>query len=92
MNKKEYLEQTAKRELKEEVGVDIDDLEILFVKQNFRYYKNQITVVTLKKLDYVPEINIDNVEITSYSWHSLNSLPSNLSKETADILTDYIKN
>lgn len=79
VNKFEYYEDAIKRELKEELNIIIENIELLGVYQLFKESKNDSIVLFLSR-DLVDEskIKIDAKEIIEYKFHSLNNLPKDI--------------
>ena len=69
----ESLEETVRREVKEEVGLDV---------KNIRYYKSQpwpfsgsMMIGFLSEADETQPVSPDNIEITDANWFSRGNLP-----------------
>lgn len=85
----ESFEETAKRELYEETGLIIDEMELLEVlsgKDNFREYPNgdqlyDITAV-FKVTKYHGNLRVNDSESKDLKWFSINNLPENLSSSS----------
>jgi ADP-ribose pyrophosphatase YjhB (NUDIX family) len=78
----EQPEETLRRELREEVGLEVDDLELAFVR-------------TLKIVDQVEvffrcrarnEPAAKAVEIRRYAWHRPDALPGELSRDQRNLI------
>ena len=98
----ESFEETAKRELKEETGLEALSLKMIGVlsgKETFRTYPNgdqlyDITAIFI--IDkYKGDLMIDNKETKGLSWFSVENLPKNLSPMTEKFknrIIEYVKN
>lgn len=87
----ESFEEVAKRELKEETNLEIDDLKMIKIlsgKDTYREYPNgdklyDITAIyVVNKYHGILKVNDD--ESKKLAWFDINNLPSNM--------TDYTKN
>lgn len=87
----ESFEEVAKRELKEETNLEIDDLKMIKVlsgKDTYREYPNgdklyDITAIYVVK-KYHGSLKVNDDESKKLDWFDVNNLPSNM--------TDYTKN
>lgn len=93
VNKGESAEETVKREIAEEVGLEVSRL----IFQKTHYYEKSNTLM----LNYIAVVNDDfvhsNYEIDSYKWFSLkealeNIAPNSLAKEFYEMFYMRIKN
>lgn len=93
IKKYETPEQAAIREIKEEVGIDIKQLDYLLgIYSNTREGKNDEVhcfVVELDSLIEIPRRKF-NIEISDVIWSSLSNLPSNISRATKDRIQEYV--
>ena len=79
----ETLEEAAKREVFEETGIRIKDLQY-FGSQPWGF-SNSIIVGYTAKLDGSDKIHLDTKELAMAAWHSRTDLP----KELTDISITY---
>ncbi|MEA4960402.1 NUDIX hydrolase [Lutispora sp.] len=93
----ESLEQTASREVLEEVGLVCGDLKLFNVYSGERlYYKypdgNEVYNVTATYLcnDYSGEIVVDPSEGRDARFFPLNKIPSNLSSTIKEIVEEFV--
>jgi len=93
----ETIEETAIRELKEETGISVDELELVTILSGKEYYfeypngdKMCTVIVLFKVLSYVGEINVSDNESKQLKFFSLDNLPNMESRAKAII--DKIKN
>ncbi|WIV12720.1 NUDIX hydrolase [Proteiniborus sp. MB09-C3] len=93
----ESLEQTACREVLEEVGLVCEDLKLFNVYSGERlYYKypdgNEVYNVTATYLcnDYSGEIAVDLSEGRDARFFSLDKIPSNLSTTIKEIVEEFL--
>ncbi|MBM7661095.1 8-oxo-dGTP pyrophosphatase MutT (NUDIX family) [Bacillus mesophilus] len=94
----ERLEETARREVKEETGLDIGELDLLGVFSGKDYYLKlnngdelySVTAVYVTK-EYKRTLKVDKEESIDVKFFKLNELPMNLSDGTRSFITPYIK-
>lgn len=93
----ETLEETAIRELKEEVGIEASSLELVSVLSGDEYYfeypngdKMCTVIVLYKVLNYDGEIKVSDNESKELRFFSLDNLPKMESR--AQAIIDKIKN
>lgn len=79
--------QAAERELKEEVNIVVEDLELAGLY--FQPHRNRY-IYTFKAYKYIGEIQVDQKEIDEYGFFDINSLPKPISSFTAERLKDAI--
>jgi 8-oxo-dGTP diphosphatase len=87
----ESFEEGAKRELKEETGLDvkIDDLEVLCLNNDMNEHAHFLTVgLIAKKTNGVPQI-MEPDEITEWGFFGLDELPENLFEPSKNVLANY---
>lgn len=92
----ESFEETAKRELKEETNLELDEgilLGVLSGKDTYRVYPNgdrlyDITAV-FKVKKYHGELKVNDGESKELGWFDLNNLPDNLSVSTKKHLEKF---
>ena len=74
INKNETPEKAIKREVKEEVGLDVLDLKLLDSFISTAEYKKDKIYVFLAKSNK-KDFKIDNIEILEANWFSINNIP-----------------
>ena len=92
----ESFEETAKRELKEETGLVIDDMklvEILSGKDTYLEYPNgdklyDITAIYVVK-KYSGDLMVNDNESKKLEWFNVDNLPSNMTEHTKNYLEKY---
>lgn len=93
----ETIEETAIRELKEETGIDADELELVTVLSGKEYYfeypngdKMCTVIVLFKVLNYTGNIKVSDDESKELKFFSLDNLPNMESRAKAiiDKITD----
>ncbi|GIP18158.1 hypothetical protein J40TS1_38000 [Paenibacillus montaniterrae] len=77
----------AERELKEEVNIVVEDLELAGLY--FQPHRNRY-IYTFKAYKYIGEIQVDQKEIDEYGFFDINSLPKPITSFTAERLKDAI--
>ncbi|MEK6334351.1 MAG: NUDIX domain-containing protein [Acidobacteriota bacterium] len=77
LNKGEQPEAALRRELREEIGVDLEDVEMLFARTLPK--QRQVEVYFRAKAIGIPEPR--SFEIRKAEWFPLDSLPAQLSKD-----------
>ena len=89
----ESLEDTARREVKEETGLDIGNLKLVTVFSGKDYYlkiPNGDELYSVTAVYVTNEVNgtikIDNVESIDVQYFNLNKLPGNLTSKTQDFI------
>lgn len=94
----ESLEQTARREVLEEVGLTCENLKLFNVYSGEKlYYKypdgNEVYNVTATYIckDYSGEIIVDLSEGRDARFFSLSEIPSNLSPTIKDIVEEFLQ-
>lgn len=93
----ESLEATAKREVKEETGLDIGDLRLLGVFSGPDYFFRvanedefySVTAVFLSN-DVKGKIQVDESESVEMQFFKLDSLPVGLTEEYRSYITPFI--
>jgi 8-oxo-dGTP pyrophosphatase MutT (NUDIX family) len=93
IQKHETPEQAALREIKEELGIQIKQLDYLLgVYQNKKEGKNDTVYCYIVELDNLCDIskNKFNFEISDIVWRSFDELPEGTSKATKQRLEEYI--
>ena len=92
----ESFEDVAKRELKEETNLEIDELRLLKIlsgKDTYREYPNgdklyDITAVYVIKR-YHGELKVNDDESINLEWFSINNLPSNITEHTKNYIAKF---
>ncbi len=91
----ETAENAVKREVKEEVGLDITPIKLLFVQEavypkNFNLYKHFIFLDYLCISEKI-EVTLDNREIQEYIWiDPEKALKKNLEEYTRNLVHKYL--
>lgn len=89
----ETIEETAKRETKEETNLEIDDLELVSLTDELRYLKDgkQFVVIGFKANHYQGELKLANPErFHEWRWFSLDNLPQSLFEGTELMIRNYL--
>lgn len=88
----ETIEETAIRELKEEAGINVNELELVRVLSGKEYYfeypngdKMCTVIVLFKVLNYTGDIKVADNESKKLEFFSLNNLPNMESRAKAII-------
>lgn len=88
----ETIEETAVRELKEEAGINADELELVTVLSGNEYYfeypngdKMCTVIVLFKVLNYTGKVKVSDNESKNLEFFSLNKLPNMESRAKAII-------
>lgn len=92
----ESFEEVAKRELKEETNLEIDDLKLIKVlsgKDTYREYPNgdklyDITAIYVIK-KYHGDLKINDDESKKLDWFYIDNLPTNLTAHTKNYLEKF---
>ena len=92
----ESFEEVARRELKEEINLDIIDLEMVKVlsgKDTYREYPNgdklyDITAIYVVK-KYSGDLKVNDNESKKLEWFNVGNLPSNMTEHTKNYLEKY---
>lgn len=82
VNKGENFEEAAKREIKEEVGVDLIDVRKVGEYTSNKEYKKDTVFVFLSEVSS-KNFKLDNKEIAEAQWFGLDNLPE---------ISDYSRN
>ena len=73
----EKPEETVLREVREEVGISLEKVEKIGEWFTRAEYKRDTVHFYLARLDKIPDIKVDPVEISMAEWFQLDSLPKN---------------
>jgi 8-oxo-dGTP pyrophosphatase MutT (NUDIX family) len=92
----ESFEETAKRELKEETNLEIDEMKLIRVlsgKDTYREYPNgdklyDITAIFVIK-KYHGELKVNDEESKKLNWFNIDELPSNMSEHTKKYINKF---
>lgn len=92
----ESFEEVAKRELKEETNLEIDELKLIRIlsgKDTYREYPNgdklyDITAIFVVK-KYHNGLKINDDESKKLNWFKINNLPENMTEHTKNYLKKF---
>ncbi|MGR9049587.1 NUDIX hydrolase [Halobacillus faecis] len=94
----ESLEETARREVKEETGLQLGALELLDIFSGEEYFfkvsnGDELYSVTAvyKANEYVGKLEVDVEESRDVSFFSMKKIPADLTREYRDYLQSYLK-
>ncbi|MFH1308733.1 MAG: NUDIX hydrolase [Patescibacteria group bacterium] len=90
INKGEIPEQTIKREIKEEVGLDISDLKLLDIFISTAEYKKDKVYLYLAKSNK-KDLIIDNIEILQAKWLNIDNYPKPIGQIALKMIKIYNK-
>ena len=86
----ETLIESAKRKVKEEVNLIIDEIEIISIADDINEYAHFVTI-GLVAHEVTGEINLGNTEEhVDYDYFSFTNLPGNLCEPSKKIIDNYI--
>ena len=92
IKKNETLTLAAKRKVKEEVNLDIDDIKVISVADDINEYAHFVTI-GLIATNWKGIISLgDTKEHTNYHFFDLDDLPINLCEPSKKIIRNYRKN
>ncbi len=93
----ETVQETAVRELQEEMGIDVKDLQLFNIFSGPDFYhtypngdKVYSVIVVYLSSQFGGKINVDHNEINTYQFFDLHSLPTTMTKTTKKILEAFI--
>jgi 8-oxo-dGTP pyrophosphatase MutT (NUDIX family) len=89
VKKGETFEQAARRELLEEVGMEITELKLFGEYTNFYEHKKDTIVVFLAETGHVKSVR--DIEIEAFDFFPLDKLPTNVSPGTRRRIAEYLK-
>jgi 8-oxo-dGTP pyrophosphatase MutT (NUDIX family) len=89
VKKGETFEQAARRELVEEVGMEVTALQLFGEYNNFYEYKKDTIVVFLAEVGRT--VWVHDIEIESFGFFRLDELPANVSPGTRRRIVEYAK-
>jgi len=89
----ETILQTAKRETKEETGLDINDFELISVADEMRYLKSDgkhyLNVGVIGKYISGDPVVMEKDKCEKWGWFDLNNLPDNLFEGTELVIGNF---
>lgn len=93
MELEETIEDVAKRELKEETNLEIDEIKIVDVfsgKDTYRKYPNEDELYVVSVLCIIKkfhgDLKINDNESKTLKWFNINEIPKNLSPVTENFI------
>lgn len=87
----ETILECAKREVKEETNLDIDDLEVFGADDDIQPNKHYVTLY-VSALKYSGELKImEPDKEDNWEWFELDNLPNNLYSPSEKTIKDYLK-
>jgi len=86
----EDLEECAKREVKEETGIEVEGLKLISITQEMVEDAHFITVGFLCESFEGEAQVMEPDEIMEWKWFDLDALPENMFKPSAKIVKNYI--
>lgn len=87
----ETIFEAAKRKVKEEVDLDIDNLEIVSIADDINEFAHFVTIGVVAKMVKGTISLGDSEEHVRYQYFSFNKLPDNLCEPSKKIIEHYIK-
>ena len=80
----EHPEQAVRRELREEVGLELEDVEI-FTARSFRKPR-QVEILFRARANVDNDLSSQTMEVERLGWFSVRSLPGGLPKDQRDLI------
>lgn len=90
VERKETFEEAARREVKEEVDIDLNNIKKIGEYVNNKEYKEDYVQCFLSEVDD-PYFKIDNFEISDAKWATLDEIPEPYGTRLIQIM-GYVKN
>jgi ADP-ribose pyrophosphatase YjhB (NUDIX family) len=87
VKRRESLEQAARREVKEECGATLEDLQLVGIYTNLQEYKSDHTVLFLSK-DFSLTLQGD-AEIARAAFFDMDQLPADISPGSCQRIREY---
>ena len=88
VKRKESFKEAAKRELKEETGIETKNLLLMGEYFSNKKFSKNIVQCFYTNTDSL-SVKIDNFEITHYGWYELNEIPKDSSPAVEKVLKIY---
>ena len=86
----ETMFEGAKREIKEETNLDIDDLELFGASDDIATDRHFITLQVIAKSSSGELIAMEPEKEDKWEWFSLDALPENIYTPSKKFIDDYI--
>lgn len=88
----ESFEEGAKREVREETGLELNEVKVICINNDKNEYAHFVTVgLFSEKFSGEPKV-MEPDEIVEWQWFDLNNLPSPLYFPSAKVVENYKKN
>ena len=85
----ESFEDGAKREVAEETGIQLNEVEVICINNNKNEFAHFVTIGLLSQ-DFTGEASVmEPDEIVEWSWFSIDNLPSPMFPPSVDVLENY---
>ncbi len=92
VKKGETIFEAAKRKVKEEANLEIDDLEVISIADDINSYAHFVTIGIIAK-KYKGNVSLGNTEEhVSFDFFSLDNLPGNICLPSLKIIENYRNN
>ena len=91
VKKSELFENSARRELKEEVGILVNNLSVFGIYKSIKEQKYTTNVVFISKLSKKPTLKIQKDELVEAGFFNINKLPLKTSPGTKRRIKEYIE-
>jgi mutator protein MutT len=91
VEKNESLREAIKRELKEELNIDLKEFDLFGAYSNNNEYKNDHIIIYLTKEKVILKKHY-NIEIEKVEFFDVKKLPSNVSPGTKRRIKEYLNN